>query len=198
MGFLKVPSRDHRGYVCPACAWRARHPNQCSGHLSQCITPEHHSLLQPRLSNPCCLGGPRVGGMASSHCPLGGPQHGDKKWEKGGTTGENWGKTLPGAPGALMYSHSAPRDQCWWAGRASGMGKGLGKWGAGGGGVRVARMTPSNRWQHMAEKRETEDQEEVRQSQCPTAGRMSVRDDVVWISQRRAPPPSPPLVSSEQ
>ena len=44
----------------------ARHPNQCSGHLSQCFTPKHHSLLQPRLSDPCCLGGPCVGGVATS------------------------------------------------------------------------------------------------------------------------------------
>ena len=30
--------------VCPVRA----HPNECSGHLSQCFTPKHHSLLQPR------------------------------------------------------------------------------------------------------------------------------------------------------
>ena len=33
-------------------ARRARHPNQCSGHLSQCSTavvaPKQHSLLKPR------------------------------------------------------------------------------------------------------------------------------------------------------
>ena len=28
-------------------ARRTRHPNECSGHLSQCFTPKHHSLLQP-------------------------------------------------------------------------------------------------------------------------------------------------------
>ena len=34
--------------------WRVRlpgthpAPNQCSGHRSQCLTPKHHSLLQPR------------------------------------------------------------------------------------------------------------------------------------------------------
>ena len=37
-----------RGYVCPAHARRARHANECSGHLSQCFTPKHHSLLKPR------------------------------------------------------------------------------------------------------------------------------------------------------
>ena len=32
------------------CALDTRHPNQYSGHLSQCFTPKHHSLLQP--TNP--------------------------------------------------------------------------------------------------------------------------------------------------
>ena len=34
-----------RGYVFPACARRARHPNECSGQLFQCFSPKHHSLL---------------------------------------------------------------------------------------------------------------------------------------------------------
>ena len=40
-----------RRYVCPACArctrhaQRVQHPNECSGHLSQCFTPKHHPLL---------------------------------------------------------------------------------------------------------------------------------------------------------
>ena len=50
-------------------ARHARHPSQCSGHPSQRFTPKHHSLLQPRLPNPCRLQGPHVGGMATS--PLG-------------------------------------------------------------------------------------------------------------------------------
>ena len=29
-------------------ALRTRHPNECSGNLSQCFTPKHHSLLWPR------------------------------------------------------------------------------------------------------------------------------------------------------
>ena len=65
-------------------AWRARHPNQCFSHLSQCFTPKHHSLLQPRLPYPCCLGGLRVGGMATSPLPFLGS---------------------PTLPGALTYSH---------------------------------------------------------------------------------------------
>ena len=40
-------------------ARRAPHPNPCSGRPSQRCTPKHHSLLQPRLPNPCRLGGPR-------------------------------------------------------------------------------------------------------------------------------------------
>ena len=36
----------------PMCT---QHPNQCSGHLSQCFTPKHQSLLQPKLPwGPTC------------------------------------------------------------------------------------------------------------------------------------------------
>ena len=40
--------KGQKGYVCWARARRARraqHPNECSGHLSQCFTPKHHTLL---------------------------------------------------------------------------------------------------------------------------------------------------------
>ena len=58
-------------------ARHARHPNQCSGHLSHCFTPKRHSLLQPGLPHPGLFGG---------------PQHGDKKWGKRGDNWENRGK----------------------------------------------------------------------------------------------------------
>ena len=66
----------------------AQHPNQCSGHPSQCFTPKHHSLLQPRRPDRCGLRGPRVGGKATSPLPSRGPQHGVKKWGKGGPPGK--------------------------------------------------------------------------------------------------------------
>jgi len=65
--------------------------HQFSCHLSQCFTPKHHSLLEPRLPNPCRLRGPRVGGMAKS--PLrsrASPTRG-QKMGKGGDIWENEG-----------------------------------------------------------------------------------------------------------
>ena len=77
------------GHVCSARARRARHPNQCSGHLSQCFTPKHTSLLQPRLPHPCGLGGPRVGGMATSPLPSrGSPTRGQKMGKRGANRGK--------------------------------------------------------------------------------------------------------------
>ena len=65
-------------------ARHARHPNECSGHPSQRFTPKRHSLLQPRLPNPCRLGGPRGGGMATSPPDFSGvPNTGTKKGGKG-------------------------------------------------------------------------------------------------------------------
>ena len=62
-----------RPEVPPADTWRvrlpgahpahARHPNPYSGHPSRCFPPKHHPLLQPRLPNPCRLGGPRQRGQ---------------------------------------------------------------------------------------------------------------------------------------
>ena len=76
----------HRGHAGPA---RAQHSNQCSAHLSQCLTPKHHSLLQPRLPHPCRARGPRVGRMATSPLPSqGSPTQGQKM----GNRGDNWGK----------------------------------------------------------------------------------------------------------
>ena len=51
--FTNVPTVTARGYVCPARARRSRHPNECSGHLSQCFTPQHHSLLLGSVCPAC-------------------------------------------------------------------------------------------------------------------------------------------------
>ena len=53
----------------PGAHLRTLHANQYSGHLSQCFTLKHHSVLRPRLPDPCRLGGPRVGGVATSPLP---------------------------------------------------------------------------------------------------------------------------------
>ena len=37
-----------QGHLEGTFAPRAQYPNECSGHLSQCFTPKHHSLLWPR------------------------------------------------------------------------------------------------------------------------------------------------------
>ena len=90
-----------RGYVCPVRTRRARHPNPWSGHPSQCLTPKHHSLLQPRLPDPCRLGGPRVGGMATSPLPSrGSPDMGTKNGKKWGQL-ENRGKFCRARLGTL-------------------------------------------------------------------------------------------------
>ena len=70
-----------------------RRPNQCSGHPSQCFTPKHHSLLQPRLPNPRRLGGPLVGRNCYSTPAFSGvPNTGTRNGEKGGQLGEDRGK----------------------------------------------------------------------------------------------------------
>ena len=77
-----------------ACTRRARHPNQCSIHPNA-LPPKHHSLLQPRLPNPCRLGGPRVGGMAPLPLPSrGSPTRGQKMGKKGGNWGGNRGNVF--------------------------------------------------------------------------------------------------------
>ena len=84
-------------------ARRARHPNQCSGPLSP---PKHHSLLRPRLPNPC-----HAWEEWLHHPCLLGPQHRYKKWERGVTTGKI-GETLPSAhpprQRTLQGAQSAP------------------------------------------------------------------------------------------
>ena len=52
--FTASPFRIPRGTVTTlpsmegTFCWGAWHPNECSGHLSRCLTPRHHSLLQSR------------------------------------------------------------------------------------------------------------------------------------------------------
>ena len=81
-------------------ARRARQSNQCSGHRPQRPhPPKHHPLLQPGLPNPCRLGGPRVGGMATSPLPSwGSPTRGQKNGGKRGQPGGNRGKICPAHP----------------------------------------------------------------------------------------------------
>ena len=115
-------------------ARRARHPNECSGHLSQCFTPKHHSLLQPRNPAHCMTVGDQIHPhffaqqMGQSHAPYPcRPHHGHppqnqripllcvtdhssghtEEWESLSPTQgatPKRGKTLPGAPGALTHS----------------------------------------------------------------------------------------------
>ena len=88
---------------CLSLGLRVRlHPDPCAGHLSHRLTPKHHSLLQPRLHSPCRLGGPRVGGLATSLLPSRGSptqgqkmgKPGDKKWESRGTKNGKTGGQL--------------------------------------------------------------------------------------------------------
>ena len=96
-----------RGYACPARAQSTRHPNQSSGHPSQCSTPKHHSLLQPRLPDPCHLRGPRVGGMATSPLPSrGSPTRGQKMGKRGGNWGEIGGNFAWRAQCTTVLSHT--------------------------------------------------------------------------------------------
>ena len=85
------------------CARRARGIQiNALSNVSQCFTPDHHSLLQPRLPlTPAVSGAPVWAEWLHHPCRLGGPQHGDKKWRK---RGDDRGKI--GAPGAITYSHS--------------------------------------------------------------------------------------------
>ena len=50
--------------------------------------PPNNQSLQPSLPDPCRLGGPRVGGLATSPLPSQGSPTRDKKWGKGG---DLWG-----------------------------------------------------------------------------------------------------------
>ena len=92
-----TPTLTTGAYIRPA-----RPASKRSGHLSQCVTPKHHALLQPKLPDPCGLGGPRVGGMATLPLPSrGSPTRGQKMGKKGDNRGER-GEALPGAP---TYPH---------------------------------------------------------------------------------------------
>ena len=86
--FPTMKSGSRRARIPGAHPARARHLSQCSSHLPQCFTPKHHSLLQPRLPNPCRLGSPRVGGMAASPRPSRGSPTRGQKWDKRGTKGK--------------------------------------------------------------------------------------------------------------
>ena len=62
-------------------------PSSSPGHRTPAVSGAH--VWAEWLHHPCLLGG---------------PQQGDKKWEKRETTGRRKGKRLPGAPGALTHS----------------------------------------------------------------------------------------------
>ena len=76
---IKILFRGQRGRLPGAPG----HPNQCSGHLSQCFNPNPHSLLQPRLPTPAVSGAHVWAEWRHHPCLLEGPQHGDRKWGKG-------------------------------------------------------------------------------------------------------------------
>ena len=76
-------------------ARRARHPNQGSGHPSQCLTPKHHSSAG---SLTAAVSGAHVWAEWLHYpCLLGGsPTRGPKNGERGGQLGKR-GETLPRA-----------------------------------------------------------------------------------------------------
>ena len=95
-----IPSRLG-GYICRA---RPRHPHQCPGHPSQCLTPKHHPLLQPRPPLTPAVSGAhlRANGCITPAFP-GSPTRGQKMGKKGDNRWGNRGNPWPGAPGALTY-----------------------------------------------------------------------------------------------
>ena len=101
------------GYVCPA---RVRHPHQCPGRPSQRFTPKHHPLLQPRPPQRPAVSGAHVRAEWLRHpCLLRGPQHGDKRRTRDGTTGEHRG-ALADAGGKVTDGawrwHTSPGVVC--------------------------------------------------------------------------------------
>ena len=82
----------------------ARHPNQCSAIHPNALPPHITPSSIPGYLTPAISGAHVWADWLHHPCLLGGPQQGDKKWGKRGTTGGKYGETLPGAPGALTSS----------------------------------------------------------------------------------------------
>ena len=102
------------GYVCPARTRRAP-GNQIN------VLAIYPNALPPNIT-PASSPGYLTAAVSGAHvwaewlhhpCLLGGPQHGDNKWEKKGDNGENRGKCFPACyPLDATYRGSTPPPPC--------------------------------------------------------------------------------------